>query len=108
VVDHLLEQVALRRELARRRDLADVAVVRGPRRLVVDEDAAAAAPRPWLELDGVEARHVMGADDVKPFAAHPTGVGGILLGGEFLRQFLGNDGGLGHGGLFSSRAVLSR
>jgi hypothetical protein len=104
--DHLLEQLALRRELAGRRDLADIAVVRGPRRLVIDEDAMAAAPRPWLELDGMQARHVMRADDVEPFAAHPTGVGGILLGGEFLRQFLGNDGGLGHAGSRSITAAV--
>ena len=38
--DHLLEQLALRREFLARRNLADVAIVRGARRLVIDVDAA--------------------------------------------------------------------
>ena len=79
-----------------RRDLADVAVVRGARRLVVHEHAAAAAPRPGLELDGVQVRHVGRADDVEPFALHPAGVGRLFFGREFLGELVRNDGVLGH------------
>ena len=90
-VDHFLEQLALRRELSRRRDFAHVAVVGGARRLVIDEHAAPAAPRPGLERDRVQVRHVVRADDVQALAAHPAGVRRVLLGGEFLRQLVRND-----------------
>src|SRR5262249_21559518 len=94
--NHLREQLALGRELAARRNFADVAVVRGARGLVVDVDPGAAAPRPWLELDGAQIAHVMRADDVETFAAHPAQIGRVLLGREFLRQLLRNDGVLSH------------
>src|SRR5581483_546310 len=48
--DHLLEQLPLRRQLAGRRDLADITVVRGARGFVVDEQAVSTAPRPGFEL----------------------------------------------------------
>ena len=78
--DGFFEQLPLRAERLARRDLADVAVVRGARGLVVHEHAAAAAPRPGLQLDGVQARHVGRADQVEPFALHPAGVGRLLFG----------------------------
>ena len=95
-VDHLLEQLTLRSELLARRDLADVAVVRRARRIMVQEHAAPAAPRPGLELDGVQVRHVKRADDLQPFRTHPPRVRGFLLGGELLRQIFGDDCVLGH------------
>src|SRR5262249_52672409 len=61
--NHLFEQLALRREVPPRRDLADVTVVRRARRLVIDEHGGATAPRPWLERDIMKIRHIMGADD---------------------------------------------
>ena len=87
-VDHLLEELALRREALAGRDLADVAVVRGARGVVVEEHALAAAPRPGLELDGVQVLDVEGADDVQPLVAHPAGVGRLLLGRELFRELL--------------------
>ena len=94
--DGLLEQLPLRAKRLAGRDLADVAVVRGARRLVVHEHAGAAAPRPRLQLDGVQVRHVGRADEVEAFALHPAGVGRLLLGRELLRELVGNDGVLGH------------
>ena len=47
--DHLLEQLALRLELLAGRDLADIAIVRGARGIVVEKAPRAAAPRPGLE-----------------------------------------------------------
>ena len=82
-----------------RRDFADVAVVRGARRLVVHEHAGAAAPRPGLELDRVQVGHVGRRDDVEAFALHPAGVGRLFLGRELLRELVGHDGLLGHGSL---------
>src|SRR5262249_60776038 len=49
--NHFLEQLALRLELLAGRDLADVAVVGGPRCLVIDVDAGTAAPRPRAVVD---------------------------------------------------------
>ncbi len=95
--DGLFEQLPLRRQGLARRDLADVAVVRGARRLVVHEHAGAAAPRPGLQFDGVEILHVGRADQVEPLALHPAGVGRLFFGREFLRELVGNDGVLGHG-----------
>src|SRR5439155_20382784 len=46
--DHLLEQLPLRLELLAGRYFAHVAVVGGARRLMIDVDAAAAAPCPGL------------------------------------------------------------
>jgi hypothetical protein len=63
---------------------------------VIDIDAAAAAPRPGLELDGAQIPHVMRADDVQAFAANPAQIGCILFGGKFLRQLFRDDGVLGH------------
>ena len=103
--DHLLVELALRRELAARRDLADIAVVGEARGVVVDVDAAAAAARPRLELDRAQVGHVMGADDVEAFAAHPAHIGRLLLGREFLCEFVGNGRGLGHAGLSHHGAV---
>ncbi len=86
--DHFLEQLALRRQFLPRRDLAHIAIVRGSRCFVVDEDALAAPPRPRPQLDGVKARHIVRADDVETFGPHPACIGGLLLGRELLRQFL--------------------
>ena len=94
--DHLLEQLSLRRQLLACRDLAHVAVVGGPRCFVVDEHAAPAAACPRLQLDGVEIGHIVGADDVEALAADPPHVRRVLLGGELLRQIVGNDCILGH------------
>src|SRR4051812_1694308 len=60
-VDHLLEQLAVRVELAARRDLADIAIVASARGVVIEKDRAAAAARPGLELDGAQVGYVMGA-----------------------------------------------
>ena len=94
--DGLFEQLPLRAQRLAGRDLADVAVVRGARRLVVHEHAAAAAPRPGLQLDGVQVLHVGRADEVEPFALDPAGVGRLFFGGEFLRELVRNDGVFGH------------
>ena len=101
--DHLLEELALRLELLARRDLAHVAVVGGARGLVVDEDAAAAAPCPRLQLDRAQVLHVMGADDVEPLVPHPARIGRVLLGRELLGKLVGNDGVLGHAALLFVR-----
>src|SRR5207253_10140107 len=61
-VDHLLVQLALRREALAGRDLAHVAIIGGARRVVVEIDPSPAAARPGLELDGVQVLHVEGAD----------------------------------------------
>src|SRR5262249_55548044 len=90
-VDHLLEELALRRELLAGRDLADVRVVRRARGVVVEEDALAAAARPRLQLDGVEVDLVDRALDLEPFRPHPLRVRRLLLGGELLRHLVGDD-----------------
>ena len=56
----------------------------------------AAAPRPGLQLHRVQIADIEGADDVEPFLGHPARIGRLLLGREFLRQFLRNDGVSGH------------
>src|ERR1019366_7662797 len=89
--DHFLVHLPVRRELPGRRDLADIAVVHGARGIVVEENAAAAAPLPALELDGAQITHVLRADEVEPLAAHPAQIGRILLGFEFLREIVGGD-----------------
>ena len=68
----------------------------------------AAAPRPGLQLDGVQVRHVVRADDVEALVAHPAGVGRLLLGGEFLRQLFRDDGVLGHALLLAVFKVVHR
>src|SRR5207253_2117185 len=80
--DGLFEQLPQRLERFAGWDLADVAIVRGARRLVIHVHAFAAAPRPWLELHGAEVLHIGRTDDVEPFALHPTGVGRLLFGSE--------------------------
>src|SRR5262245_715963 len=91
-VDHLLEQLAVRIELATRRDLADIAVVAGARGIVVEKDRAAAAALPGLEVDGAQVTHIVGAAHLKPLLAHPAQVGGVLLGLELRRQIIRHDG----------------
>src|SRR5690349_12448956 len=91
-VDHLLEQLAVWIELAARRDLADIAVVAGARRIMVEKDCAAAAAGPGLEVDGAQIAYIMGAAHIEPFLAHPSQIGGVLLGLELLRQVVGHDG----------------
>src|SRR5207302_3789171 len=95
--DHLLEQLALRSEFLPRRYLADIAVVRGARCLVIDIHAEAAAPRPWLEVDGAQIAHILRADDVEALVAYPAQIGRVLLGCEFLCQLFRNNGVFGHG-----------
>src|SRR5262245_2320148 len=90
-VDHLLKQLAVRIELAARRDLADIAIVAVARGVVVDKDRAAATARPGLELNGAQVGHVMGAAHLEPFLAHPAQIRGVLLGLELLRQIIGHD-----------------
>ncbi len=82
--DHLLVKLALRLKLSARGDLADIAVVRGSRGFVIDEDALAAAARPGLQLDVTQIAHVMPADDIEALLGHPARIGRILLGLEFL------------------------
>src|SRR5437899_2483570 len=84
--------LALRRKLCAGRNFAHIAVVRGPRRFVVDEHAGAAAPRPRFECDGAKVGNIMSADDVETFVAHPAQVRRFLLSGEFVCQFLRNGG----------------
>ena len=97
--DHLLVELALRLERAARGNFAHVAVVRGARRFVVDENAVAAAPRPRFELDRAQVRHIMRADDVEAFVAHPAQVGRVLFGGELVRKLVRDDGIPGHASL---------
>src|SRR5579883_1266830 len=52
--DHLLVELPMRLELLAGRNLHHVAVVGDARSVVVDEDRIAAAPRPWLELNGAQ------------------------------------------------------
>src|SRR5215470_2934476 len=102
--DHLLEQMARRGETLAGRDLADIAIVRGARSLMIDEHGIATTPRPGFELDRAQARNVMRADDVEPLAAHEAQIGRVLLGGELLRQLVGNDCVFGHKSL---RVILT-
>src|SRR5689334_2406418 len=90
--DHLLEELALGRERFAGWNLADVAIVRGARGVVIDIDAAAAAARPVAELGCAEVRHVVAADDLEPLGADPALIGrvAVLLGGEFLGEVFGN------------------
>src|SRR5581483_1294789 len=90
--DHLLEELALRRELAARGDFADIAVVGGARSVVVHVDALAAAPRPRFELHGVEILHVNRRNNVEPFLGDPARVGGLFFRRKFLRQFVRYNG----------------
>src|SRR5713226_152803 len=62
-VDHLLEQLPLRRKFLPRGNFAHVAVVRGPRGIVIEIDAESSAPCPRLERDGAQVRNVVRADD---------------------------------------------
>src|SRR5262245_11873100 len=85
-----------RRETFPGRDLADITIIRRTRGFVIDEHGVAAAPRPGLQLDRAQAWYVVRADDVEPLPAHEAQIGRILLGGEFLRQLVGNDCVFGH------------
>ncbi len=87
-IHHLLEQLALRSELAAGRDLAHVCVVRRARGVMVEEDSLAAAPRPRLQLHRVQVQLVDGALDVEPLGLHPARIRSLLLGGELLRHFV--------------------
>src|SRR5262249_32393512 len=60
-VDHLLEQLAVRIELAAGRDLADIAIVAGARGIMVEKHRAAATTRPGFELDGAQVADIVGA-----------------------------------------------
>ena len=74
--EHLLVEVMHRFELLAGRDLADIAVVGKPRRLVIDVHAlgARAAARPRLQFDRAQVLHVVRADDVEPVVAHEAQV----------------------------------
>src|SRR5262249_20969814 len=91
-VDHFFEQLAVRIELAARRDFADIAIVAGARSIVVEKDRTAAAGRPGLELSGAQVGHVVAAPHLEQLLAHPAQIGGVLLGLELLRQVIGYDG----------------
>src|SRR5713226_5366635 len=80
-----------RRELSPRGDFAHVAVVRGSRGVVVEVDARPAAPCPRLQLDGVQVRDIMRADDLEALAAHPAGIRRVLFGGEFFCELFRDD-----------------
>src|SRR6185369_9779818 len=81
-VNHLLERLTLRGETPAGCNLADVAIVRRARSLVVQEDAGSAPPRPRLEIDRVQIRHVERADDLEPLRTDPSGVGRVVLGAD--------------------------
>src|SRR5712664_45998 len=59
---------------------------------MVDVDAASAAPRPGLEVDMAQIRHVMGRNDVQAFGGDPADIRRVLVlfGGEFVRQLVRN------------------
>ena len=82
--DHLLVQHPLGAELLCRRDLAHVAVVRGARRIVVEVNALALAPGPWLQLHRIEVLDVERVDDVEAFLADPGEIRRVFLAGELL------------------------
>ena len=94
--DHLLVELAVRDQALARRNFHHVAVVRGARGVVIEEHGIAAAARPGLELDGAQVLHIERRDNVEAFGLHPAGIRRFLLGLELVRQFLGNDGILGH------------
>ena len=89
--DHLFIELALQGELAASVDLADVAIVRGARCVVVDIDALAAAASPGLHFDGAQVRHILCADDIEPLFTDELQIGRVLLRGEFLRQIIPDD-----------------
>src|SRR5262249_61724997 len=72
------------------------AVVRGARSVMIDEDARAAPARPRLELDRPQVRHILRADDLQPLLPHPAQIRCVLLGREFLGEFVGNGRASGH------------
>src|SRR5262249_56982768 len=45
---------------------------------------------------GAQVAHIVRADDVETFAAHPAQVRRVFFSGEFLRQLFRDDGVLGH------------
>src|SRR5204863_8219069 len=90
-VDHLLEQLSLRRELRPCRDFAHVAVVRGPRGVVIEIDPGPSAPCPRLQRNGAQVRNVVRADDVQTLASHPARVRRVFFGRELLCEFFWDD-----------------
>src|SRR6516165_8981629 len=52
--------------------------------------------KPWARRGGAQVAHVMRADDVETFAAHPAQVRRVFFGREFLCQLFRDDGVLGH------------
>jgi hypothetical protein len=60
------------------------------------------APRPGLQVDRAQVAHIERRDDLETLGLDKSGVGRFLLGREFLRQFLGNDGILGHAMLLAA------
>ena len=94
--DHLLVELPVRGQALARRNFHDVAVVRGARGFMVEEDRVAAAARPRLQLDPAQVSHIMRRDDVETLALHPTRVRRFLLDLEFVGRFVGNESALGH------------
>src|SRR4029450_12269867 len=43
-----------------------------------------------LDFRGAQVRHILRADDLEPLAAHPAQVWRVLLGREFLGEFVGD------------------
>ena len=83
-IDHLLVQLPLRLQLLARRNLADIAIVRRPRGIVVQVDTPPAATRPGFELHRVQVGYVHRIDDVQPLGRDPAGVGRRFFGFELL------------------------
>src|SRR6266850_3483161 len=96
-VDHFLEQLPLRRELRPCRYLAHIAIVRGPRGVVIEIDAGSSAPCPRLQRNGAQVRNVVRADDVQAFASHPARVRRVFFGREPLCEFFRDDSVSSHG-----------
>ena len=92
-VDHLLVELALRRQALAGRNLAHIAIVRRARGVMVEVHPFAAASRPGLEIHGVQVLHIEGADDLETLFAHPARIGRFLLGGELAGEFLRDVGG---------------
>jgi hypothetical protein len=58
---------------------------------VVHEDGIATAPRPRLELNLVQRRHIVAVYQVQPFGCDEARVGGFLFRLEFGGEVFGND-----------------
>jgi hypothetical protein len=57
---------------------------------VIEENAAPAAPLPFLELDGSQIAHVLRANQVEPLVSDPAQIGCIFLRLEFFREIDGS------------------